>query len=283
MTRTPFSFDLRQDDAIRGDLFIPPDAGPSSAVVVCHGFKGFKDWGFFPYLCETIARRTATLVVSFNFSGCGVGEDLQTFTDLDRFGHNTLSREVEDLGEVLDRLARGSIGGEVVPAVSRFGLFGHSRGGAIAILTAAARPDVACTVTWAAVSGLERYAEAFLPQLEADGVAWITNARTGQRLPIWRDLVDDLRDNADELDILAAAGRLEAPLLIVHGDSDETVPLDSAHAIAGAAKSAREVRVVEGAGHTMNAIHPFSGPTPELDRAIDASVGWLSAGLREER
>jgi hypothetical protein len=37
VTRTPFSFNLRQDDLIRGDLWMPAELLPGAAVVVSHG------------------------------------------------------------------------------------------------------------------------------------------------------------------------------------------------------------------------------------------------------
>jgi len=40
---------------LAGDLHTAPV--PVGAVLVVHGFKGFKDWGFFPYLCEAFAGR----------------------------------------------------------------------------------------------------------------------------------------------------------------------------------------------------------------------------------
>ena len=61
-------------DVIRGDLRIPEGPPPRTAVVVVHGFKGFKDWGFFPHLCEEIAAG-GHAVVSFNFSWNGIGAD----------------------------------------------------------------------------------------------------------------------------------------------------------------------------------------------------------------
>lgn len=281
MTRTPFSFELRQDDVIRGDLWMPPETTPGAAVVVSHGFKGFKDWGFFPYLCETLANHIGVLVVGFNFSGCGIGEDPETFTELERFAHNTLSRELEDLGEVLDRLAGGSIGGNELSPIKRFGLMGHSRGGVATIATTVGRRDVTCAVTWAAISNISGYADNLLPQLEVDGVAWITNARTGQQLPLKWDIVDDIRKNGARLDVIGTAASIEVPLLVIHGDADETVSVESAKAIKSAAGAYATLEIIEGAGHTMNVGHPFQGAGPELDRAIDLTVATLRGVIPE--
>jgi len=59
---------------LRGDVRTQEKGADRPAVVICHGFKGFKDWGFFPHLAARIARAGMT-AVSFNFSGSGVGPD----------------------------------------------------------------------------------------------------------------------------------------------------------------------------------------------------------------
>ena len=112
---------------IRGDVWTTADTMADTAILVCHGFKGFKDWGFFPYLCEQLTQRLDITVVSFNFDGSGVRET--DFDDLSAFAHNTFSRELWDLEAILDGLAYGKLGDLTLPSISRFGLLGHSRGG----------------------------------------------------------------------------------------------------------------------------------------------------------
>jgi fermentation-respiration switch protein FrsA (DUF1100 family) len=269
IARSPFRIEARPGHIIRGDLWSPPQSGEStSAIVVCHGFKGFKDWGFFPYLSSRIAERTGLPTVSFNFSGSGVGDDLETFSELERFGHNTFSDEVMDLSAVLTGLAEGTLGEVSLNPVRRFGLFGHSRGGASVVITAAAREDVSALATWAAISSVERYEHAYGEQLERDGVVTIHNARTGQDMPLYRDLLDDIRANRESLNILGAAARLRTPFLIVHGTEDESVPPSAAHELVEAAGERGRLEWIEGGSHTMNSAHPFPGPNPTLDEAV---------------
>jgi len=60
-----------------GDILIDVRAGGREssrpAVVVVHGFKGFKDWGMFPRLAERLAQAGFS-AVSFNMSGSGVDD-----------------------------------------------------------------------------------------------------------------------------------------------------------------------------------------------------------------
>lgn len=104
MIERPFTISLQDETKIRGDLRLPEGEPPLSAIVVAHGFKGFKDWGFFPHLCECLAR-DGHAVVSFNFSLNGIGDDPTEFTQLENFARNTLSRDVD---EILTGSSRGA-------------------------------------------------------------------------------------------------------------------------------------------------------------------------------
>jgi pimeloyl-ACP methyl ester carboxylesterase len=272
---------------LRGDIRVPRDA-PSlqggrnkRLIVVCHGFKGFKDWGFFPYLAENLAIRAGATVVSFNFSGSGIGPDLENFTDLEGFAHNTFSREVADLEVILDGVRAGQLGEARLDPPDSVGVLGHSRGAAAAILVGAVRPEVRAVVTWAGIGSVFRYEAWFAESLGEGDVMQVLNARTGQRLPLHRDVLDDLRANRGALDMEAAACRLGPALLIVHGTADEAVPVAEAYSLHAAAVTA-ELAIIDGAGHTMDASHPFPGTNPRLDEAVSRSVAHFEAHLVEE-
>ena len=253
-------------------------AGRSSlrpAVVIVHGFKGFKDWGMFPVLAARLARAGYT-AVSFNMSGSGV-DDRGESVFPDRFGHNTFSAELVDLGAVLAALAAGQLGVTAPPAI---GLVGHSRGGGISILQAARDSRVRALVTWAAISHVDRY-----PGQDAEwrarGHIVIENARTKQQLPLYTDILDDILQNrGGSLDIRGAAARIAVPWLIVHGTADPTVPATEAEALARASgRATTELLLIENAGHTFGAAHPLKSESPDLSRVIERTVGWLGAAI----
>lgn len=255
-------------DVIRADIRSPARGNPRTAVLVAHGFKGFKDWGFFPHLCECLAQ-DGHLVVSFNFSLNGTGPDLVDFTDLEAFGCNTLSRELEDLRWMVDRTMAGDWSGGRTPAT--VGLLGHSRGGGTGIITAAEHRAVAALVTWASVSTFHRWGEEHVRDWTTRGVTYIPNARTGQQMPLYRTLWDDLQANAGRLDVTAAAAMVRVPWLIVHGEEDATVPVGEARRLKEAGPSSA-IRVIAGSGHTFEAVHPMEGTTPGLEAAIGATL-----------
>ncbi|MEM7260706.1 MAG: hypothetical protein AAF488_01860, partial [Planctomycetota bacterium] len=96
-------FEVTADRTIRGTVHHPPElAGPSPLVVLCHGFKGFKDWGPWPWFAAELASR-GFVVHRFTFSLAGVGPALDRHDEPDKFARNTYGAEMEDLAMVLAR------------------------------------------------------------------------------------------------------------------------------------------------------------------------------------
>ena len=266
-----------------GDILIDVRAAgrtsPRPAIVVVHGFKGFKDWGMFPPLADRLAR-AGFATVTFNLSGSGV-DDAGEFAWTDRFGHDTFSAQLHDLALVMAALARGELG---VASPTTVGLVGHSRGGGIGVLQAARDRRVQALVTWSAISSVERWSPHEVTEWRKSGVQEIVNTRTGQRLPLFTDVLDDVERNATgSLDILAAAARLQIPWLIVHGSEDEAVShLESEALRAASPLPTTRLLAIEGAGHTFGAGHPWDPQkhdTPALRRVFDMTLAWFAAHL----
>ncbi len=236
-------------------------------VAICHGFKGFKDWGMFPKLAERLAVAGFT-AVSFNFSGSGVADGDQ-FTELDRWEHQKPSTDLADIGIVFDHLEASG--------ATWFGLVAHSRGGGLAILHAASDPRVRALVTWAGIDQFLRWPEEDLARWRREGKFDVVNQRTGQVLTIGRDALDDIDGNAAGLDIMAAAARVRAPWLIINGDADPVVPPVVAAKLRAASGAERtDLMLVEGGDHTFGAKHPWRGTTPQFDLVLDRTVRWLA-------
>ena len=263
-----------------GEILIDVRAGGRAstrpAVLVLHGFKGFKDWGMFPPLSQRLAQ-AGFIVVSPNLSGSGV-DDEGDFSLPERFGHNTFSAELEDVRRVIDALMAGQLG---VPTPSTLGLVGHSRGGGIAVLQAARDPRVRALVTWAAISSVERWPSAQRSSWRAAGRTDIQNARTGQVLPLYTDVLDDIEQNASALDIETAGRRIRIPWLLIHGTEDESVRFAEAERLkAASARPDTRLLPIQGGGHTFGAVHPWRATTSELDTVFDATLAWLTTRLK---
>ena len=271
--RDPFELTSDAGLPIRGQA-VHPYGAALGAVIVCHGWKGFARWGFFPYLADELARM-GLRAITFNFSGSGVGADGESFSETDAFFHDTFSRELADVALVQREAdARGWL-----PA--RFGLFGHSRGGGIAVLHASREPRVGAVVTWAAISHVRRWSADEVAQWRERGYAEVTNARTGQVLRLGTAILDDVERNAGgELDIPAAAARVRAPWLIVHGTDDETVPYAEAERLRDASGGHARLAPIGRAGHTFDARHPLPAPMPfRLERAAAMTVAFFRQHL----
>lgn len=263
-----------------GDILIDVRAAgrssPRPAVVIVHGFKGFKDWGMFPVFADRLARAGFS-VVSFNLSGSGV-DDQGEFSLPEHFGHNTFSAELGDLARVIDAVVVGELG---VAPPSSLGLLGHSRGGGAAILQTARDPRVRALVTWASISTVERWPAEERPDWRRTGYREERNSRTGQVLPIYPDVLDDIERNAEALDIEVAATRVSVPWLLIHGGADESVrPVEGKRLRDAARPETTRYLEIFGGGHTFGAAHPWKGETPELTRVFDASLAWLADHLR---
>src|ERR1700730_164100 len=119
---------------LRGDVDPPAARGP---VVVCvHGFKGFKDWGFWPETARRLSE-AGYCVVRFNFAHSGVGEDLQSFGEPELFESGTYSAERADRRALIAPTEGGGLPSAERMDVSRIGLLGHSRASVSTLAVAA--------------------------------------------------------------------------------------------------------------------------------------------------
>jgi len=234
-------------------------ADDAPAVLVAHGFKGFKGWGMFPWLCDQLAE-AGLRAIRFDFSHNGV--EVNDFDRLDLFALDTATRHEEDL-QALAAAIDGPLG-----------LLGHSRGGGDVLCFAAQEPRVRCVATLASIA-TQDFAPADADAVLAEkGYYPFPNARTKQLMPVALPAFEDGRRRKDA--IRTAALSLTCPALFVHGTQDESVPIVALDRLTEWCPSARPLRI-EGAGHTFGAVHPFAGPTDALDEAGAA----LGAFFRE--
>ncbi len=267
---SPEAFEVPCKDglSIRGEMY--PAESTIGAVVLCHGFKGFAHWGFFPYLAQTLAENGLT-AITFDFSGSGIGPDRESFTEPGAFAGNTLSREQEDLENLVDYARRRKL------IEGKFGLFGHSRGGGTAILFAAGTDsNVSSLVTWSSISYPNRWSSEDVITWRRQGYADVTNSRTGQIMRLDTDLLDDVElHGKTKLDIEAAARKVKVPWLIVHGTGDETVPSSEAEKLHSLSPGVSTLRLIKGANHGFDAKHPLGEAPPVLEKVVLETVKFF--------
>ncbi len=256
---------------IRGEARVV--SGARAGVVLCHGFKGFAHWGFFPWLADRIASAGFN-AVTFDFSGSGVGPDRESFTQEEAFARDTFGKELRDVGIVMDEAERRGWLGE------RAGLFGFSRGGGVVVLHAARDPRVKALVTWSAISTVFRWTREEIDRWRSRGHADVVNSRTGQVLRVTTEILDEIEAQGDTtLNIQDAASRITIPWLIVHGLLDETVPVHEGRQLHTASGDRAELALVERATHTYCSKHGMTEPTAELSVAADRTLRFLGHNL----
>lgn len=247
-------------------------------IVYLHGFKGFKDWAFVPY-AGTWFMQKGMAFLAFNFSHNGIGRGSDEFSELHKFERNTFSLELSEALEMIRFCARGTLFGERLRG--KLGLMGHSRGGGIALLAGQRSSEVSAVATWSAVSTLDRMDAQTYARWRERGYHEVLNNRTGQVLRMGAPLLKDIEHHAgSSLNILQATRQLGKPLLILHGEKDETVPPYEAESLnVYANPDLTEMRFIPGASHTFGAVHPFQQSNPELELALKSTWRFFLAQL----
>ena len=276
-TGEPFEIAGADGEVIRGNVHLPSGApdGRVPVVLVLHGFKGYKDYGFFPFLTAQLAQG-GMAAVRFNFSHSGIDLDPSTFGRPDLFERDSWSKQLADVAAVIAALPTLPGGGRM--NLDRLGIAGHSRGGVVTLLAAGSDDRIKAAVALSAPSSSDLPEEA-KQVIREQGYVVSPSSRTGQDLRIGRAWLDDLEQNADRLDVLASVARITAPLMIVHGTADASVPVACAERIANAYAGAPETLLLEGASHTFDCANPFAGPSDALNELCARVCAFLRKNL----
>ncbi len=271
-------FQASDGEIIRTSVFGKDNVGNGPVVIMAHGFKGFKDWGFWPYIGEYLADR-GFVAVTFNFSHNGVGESLTEFDQLEKFADNTFSREVRELSELVAAANDGFFGdiGD-----HDIGVLGHSRGGGIALATGTKEDLINSVATWSAVADFNRYSDKHKKRWREKGYFEVLNTRTNQMMRLNSVLLEDLEEHKDDLlNLEKAARELGKPLLIVHGAQDVAVPIREGKQLRDWADDDKtEFFRVENTGHTFGAVHPFEGTTDALESVLKKTTEFFDEHLK---
>lgn len=254
------------------DIFCPEGNNKAPVVIYAHGFNGFKDWANFDIIATKFAE-AGFVFVKFNFSHNGTTPaQPEAFTDLQAYGHNNYTKELYDLGAVIDWVVSAGNPYHTAIDTDRVYLLGHSRGGGIAILKAAEDSRVKKLVTWASVSECKTpwgsWSASKMQGWKENGIEHIENSRTKQEMPVYYQLYEDYMQHSDRLDIQAAMERLAIPILICHGRKDIAVPVDKAHALHS--WNAGSALFIVTSDHVFGRRHPW--PESFLPDAMQAVV-----------
>lgn len=256
------------------DAFYKNDGRPKPIIIFCHGYKGFKDWGAWNLMAKTLANM-GFYFVKFNFAfNGGTVEEPIDFTDLEAFGNNNYTKELDDLDTVINWiLEQGNNNFDPNNII----LLGHSRGGGIVTIKAEEDSRISKVISLAGVSDYKKRfpKDEALEQWKQNGVYYVVNGRTKQQMPHFYQFYLDFIENEERLTIKRAAKNLKIPHLIIHGDKDTSVSIEEAYNL-HQWNPKSTLRIIDGADHVFNSKHPWEEKNmpPQLLQVIEAVCKW---------
>ena len=272
-----FVLNTKKNEKLRITTYGYENLETAPCLIFVHGFKGFKDWGFWPYSGNHFAEK-GFFVLTFNFSHNGVGESLIEFTEIDKFANNTFSLELEELNEVIDAYLNNFFG---VKNNKQIGIVGHSRGGGDSLIVSSKRKEIKAVVTWAAVANFDRYTKRQAKEWRKNGFFEVLNTRTNQMMRLNVSLLEDIEKNKEDLlNLEKAARNLNKPFLIIHGEQDLSVPIKEGEQIYNwSNKELTEFYKIKASGHTFDITHPFEGSNPKFDSVLEKTLTFFKQHL----
>ena len=246
MAETPLTF---QDDAHHtvAAILAEPDKKTSRAVILCHGFLSNKD-------SRTNLRLTELLVPqgisTLRFDWFGMGESEGEFSRL------TVSMCCDQLERAISLMRERGY--------HELGLIGSSFGGLLAILVAQRHPELRAV-------GLKCPVPDFPEMLElefgSNGIEewqrtnYIPDV-TGGTAPVRLDFA--FYESCRVINAYEAARAIKSPVLIVHGEQDELVPLHQIERLQEALSGDTQLVLLPEAGHQFGRPEDFRRMTVHL-------------------
>jgi dienelactone hydrolase len=266
MSTTAWTLPGADGQSILGNTHLPHAGeghGPVGVLIVSHGFKGYKDYGFFPHLAQAAADR-GLVAHRFNFSHSGMTNRTETFERPELFERDSWSKQIHDLLAVHRAVAGGQLAGRGLPII----WFGHSRGGLTTILAAARqctdhpadKPAAVIPVAspHKAGAGFDQQARDLMHR---QGYVESPSSRTGQSLRVGLAWLEEMEQDPQAFDPIEAMAAITCPILLIHGETDPTVPVGAAHALleasGGGPGGGARLETIPDAGHTFNCPNPL--------------------------
>ncbi len=247
-----------------------------SLFLFLHGFKAFRNWGFYPYLCEKVAEHDFISVrFDFSLSAVADGERLIYISEL--FAQNTVSREIQDVQDFISALESQQIPIDYNNWDGKIVLCGHSRGAAIAILTANLSPRIKKLILLSPIASFDRYSDRQKDLWRRSGYVEFKLVHSQQKLRLNYSYLEDILLNADKFNLPKAISEVEQPILIIHGKQDLTVSTKEAYELAHNVKNKEHLRflLLDKAGHGFNSAHPFDGTNQMLEMLVVEVVNFI--------
>jgi hypothetical protein len=227
------------DDTLFGALYTGERQEPRPTAIVLHGIPGIEKNTDIAYAL----REAGWNALIFHYRGSWGSS-----------GKYTLAGIPSDVNAALNTL----INGPYHVDADRIALVGHSLGGWAAIISAARNARVKAVVTIGGISDMRSWS---LSPEEAMDMARFLNHTSGSEI---LSQIRALGQTRNPVDVVENVGRL--PILIVHGDADDVVPIDQARLLHERSNRTAELVVIESADHSFSR---------HRRRMVETVVKWL--------
>jgi alpha/beta superfamily hydrolase len=204
----------------------------AACIITLHGLESSKDSGKWPIIASRLYDE-GYACLRFNFRGCGEGPEKSE----GKFEDTNLTARIKDYKSALQFLQdteRVDLG--------RLGVIGSSFGGMVAIAAEDKRIKAMVTLSTPYIIRLSRPSE---------------------EVGFYKDL--------QKYDLLKAI-RSTPPVLVIHGSSDEVVPLEHSQQLHEAAIKPKRLEIIGGANHVFS-------QSEHLNEVINLSLGWFKKYL----
>ena len=209
-----------------------PLGRPVAYTLFAHCFTCGKDFRTAKRISEQLTTH-GIAVLRFDFTGLGSSEG--------EFANTHFSSNVDDLVAAADHLRKAY----AAPAI----LIGHSLGGAAVIAAAEKIPDARAVVTIAAPFDPAHVVGLFKEHVEAiRAKGELEVALAGRPFRIKREFLED----AAQRSLRQSLATLRKALLVFHSPTDETVGIENASQIFGAARHPKSFVSLAGADHLLS-------------------------------
>ncbi|MGD9233309.1 MAG: alpha/beta fold hydrolase [Desulfobacterales bacterium] len=229
----PIYFYNQQGEKLAGTLHLPKRSA-GCGVVFGHCFTCSRHTRIIRQICKELAEKDV-LALRFDFSGNGQSEG--------EFSASNYSKQINEMQTAAAVIAE--------KGARRIGLAGHSMGAVIAVLTAAQTKTVKAVCALAArLSGLNAthfFSKKQLEELEVTGrVSFNSRGRSLQ-------LSTKFFTDAKQYDLPEAVKSLQTPLMVIHGDADEIIPVQDAYLARTLNSENTELVIIPGGDHMFSA------------------------------
>lgn len=224
-------FENSKGDKLYGILSNPTNDKDKPVIILCHGLISSKESGTYISL-EGLLNKAGISIFRFDFFGHGESEG--------KLEEITTSEAVDDILKAIKFLK--SLG------YTKIGLMGSSFGGIASIMAASKTSDLFILVLKSPVSnyeekGIMTKGKRELEEWKRKGYRYYVS-ESGRKLRLNYTFYKDFKNNNG----YEAAKRIKIPTLIVHGDKDESVPVEQSRKTASIMRNCK-LKVIKGADH----------------------------------